>query len=445
MSAASLLAAAALATATAAPQAPPPSPSEDETPVVEDETPADGGAATEADDEATNETETADEADIPPAPAMPLTPGSIPTEGETKAPPSQQALDRESPLAQPDTRPRDRAGRLGSPQRFAIEVKMGPFLPDVDRDYEGTGLGPYATIFGETNGAGEATGPPRAFPMPVVAFDWQFVYLAGPLGVGAQLGIFRDRADAIITAPTDPDNLRSSADTVTFTVLPLAILLSYRFELLADRFPRPAGPLRQGRPGLLAVLVQGRLGQPVPQQPRRGGNRRGARLAGQPRGHVSPGRHRARHGQEARQPHRNQPHVHLRRVSDQPGRQFRRRTGDQPRRQHLVCRAGDRILIPGLVPTRSARSIIDPSDHRPIGSSIDRVIDRSDHRSIWSSIDPVIDRSGHRSVRSLIDPPIHPSIHSLTHSLTHSLIHLPIHQFIGDCLSGVSRNRTVTP
>ncbi|MEM9462896.1 MAG: MXAN_2562 family outer membrane beta-barrel protein [Myxococcota bacterium] len=239
MSTTSLLAAAALATATAAPEPPPPPsppPSGDEVSAVED----DQTAETEA------EVAEAGEADVPPAPAMPRTPGSIPAEGETKSPPSQKTLDRESPLAQPDTRPRDRAGRLGSPQRFALEVKMGPFLPDIDRDYEGTGLGPYATIFGETDDAGEATDRPRAFPMPVVAFDWQFLYLAGPLGIGAQLGIFRDSADAIITAPTDPDSLRSEADTVTFTVLPLAILLSYRFSLLADRFRVPLVPYAKG-------------------------------------------------------------------------------------------------------------------------------------------------------------------------------------------------------
>ncbi|MCA9706874.1 MAG: hypothetical protein KDK70_13560 [Myxococcales bacterium] len=169
-------------------------------------------------------------------------PAAIPTEGPTKPPPSTQALDRDNPLTQPDGRKRDRAGRLGSPQRFALEIKMGPYLPDIDRDYTGAGLGPYATVFGKTNATGEATGQPRAFPMPAIAFDWQFVYLAGPLGLGTQVGLFRDAADAIIAHPVAGQNLRSSADRVTFTIIPLSLLLSYRFELLADRYRVPLVP-----------------------------------------------------------------------------------------------------------------------------------------------------------------------------------------------------------
>lgn len=175
---------------------------------------------------------------VPPAPA----PGVIPTEGKTKPPPSDQALERDDPLAQPDSTRRDRAGRPGSPQRFALEFKMGPFLPDVDRDYAGPGLGPYATVFGVTDSTGAAVDEPKAFPMPVIAFDWQFLYLAGPLGIGVQAGFFRDKAQAIIAEPMEGESLRSSADTTTFGMLPLALLLSYRLELLPDRLRVPLVP-----------------------------------------------------------------------------------------------------------------------------------------------------------------------------------------------------------
>lgn len=208
-----------------------------------------------ADDELPSEELADEDADLDPAddpaakstaaaagPGPAPTTGRIPTDGATKPPPSAQALDRDNPLAQPDGERRDRAGRPGSPQRFALELKMGPFLPDVDRKYTGSGLGPYATVFGKTDSTGAAIDQPKAFPMPVVAFDWQFVYLAGPLGVGVQAGFFRDKADALVASPTDSGNLRSSADETTFSMLPLALLLSYRFELLADRLRVPLVP-----------------------------------------------------------------------------------------------------------------------------------------------------------------------------------------------------------
>jgi hypothetical protein len=227
---------------------PPPEPSEGE--LAEEDLPSDE-LGDEADDEAATPSDEADDDGAPPddaatpppaaAPSEPP-PGVIPTEGKTKPPPSAAALERDSPLAQPDRTRRDRAGRPGSPQRFALEFKMGPFLPDVDRKHTGPGLGPYATIFGRTDSTGMAIDQPRAFPMPAIAFDWQFVYLAGPLGVGVQAGFFRDKANALVTEPTADGSLRSAADETTLAILPLALLLSYRLELLPDRLRVPLVP-----------------------------------------------------------------------------------------------------------------------------------------------------------------------------------------------------------
>lgn len=160
--------------------------------------------------------------------------------------PSDAAIERQSTL-DIGAEPTDKFGRPGSPQRFALELKLGPYLPDIDRGYDGPGLGPYATIFGETNAEGVATKPPPNGIMPALAFDWQFFYAAGPIGVGTQVSFFRDTAAAIITNPTEEDStIRSAADDVTFTVLPVSALLSYRFELLADRTPVPLVPYAKG-------------------------------------------------------------------------------------------------------------------------------------------------------------------------------------------------------
>lgn len=123
-----------------------------------------------------------------------------------------------------------------SPQRFALEVKFGPYLPDVDRNHAGAGFGPYAKIFGETDDTGKTIAGPKKGFYGGFAFEWQITKkLAGPIGIGLQWSMFRDSAQAPYADPPDPDKLRSSADKVRFTVMPIALQAVYRFELLADR------------------------------------------------------------------------------------------------------------------------------------------------------------------------------------------------------------------
>jgi hypothetical protein len=160
----------------------------------------------------------------------------------TKPVPSEEAIAREGNLRL-DTKKKRKFVRPGSRQRFEFEFKMGPYLPDVDRKYDGPGLGPYATIFGETNDRGVAVDDPRPFPMPAVAFEWQFVYLAGPLALAAQVAFFRDKAGALLTTPMPDDtSVRSSADDVVFGMVPLAVQVGYRFEYPADRIRIPLVP-----------------------------------------------------------------------------------------------------------------------------------------------------------------------------------------------------------
>jgi hypothetical protein len=133
-----------------------------------------------------------------------------------------------------------------SPQRFAVEVKFGPYIPAVDDAVSGGGLGPYASVFGQTDDTGAAVDQPKAGLYSVISFEWQFINLAGPLSLGGQVGFFRDQAQALLATPDDDGNLRSVADEVSFTVVPLAVLLGYRFELLADRYRVPLVPYARG-------------------------------------------------------------------------------------------------------------------------------------------------------------------------------------------------------
>jgi hypothetical protein len=187
----------------------------------------------------------------PPPPADDDGPADAPREPTaTKPPPrpvpSEEALARQSGLRVDEQARTDRFGRTGSPQRFALEIKLGPYLPQVDRLHDGPGLGPYATIFGRTDDMGVATRPPRPGLMPVLGFEWQFWYLGGPIGLGTQVGFFRDRANAILADPEPDENIRSGADNVTFMVIPVSMLLVYRFEMLADRYKIPLVPYAKG-------------------------------------------------------------------------------------------------------------------------------------------------------------------------------------------------------
>ena len=133
---------------------------------------------------------------------------------------------------------------FASPQRFAVEVKFGPYLPDIDRNFGGTGLGPYASVYGVTNDRGEATGQPKKGFYGGVAFEYQIVNLLGPLGVGFQWSLFRDKAQALLAVPPtdETQSVRSAADKTRFAVMPLALQVVYRFEFLADRFRIPLVP-----------------------------------------------------------------------------------------------------------------------------------------------------------------------------------------------------------
>lgn len=134
----------------------------------------------------------------------------------------------------------------GSPQRFAMELKFGPYLPRVDAAAGGDGFGPYATIFGQTDDSGVVNAQPDPGLFSVLGFEWQFYNLGGPFSIGTTVGFFRDTADALLANPEDGENVRSEADTTSFLVVPITVLLGYRFELLADRYKVPIVPYARG-------------------------------------------------------------------------------------------------------------------------------------------------------------------------------------------------------
>lgn len=162
--------------------------------------------------------------------------------------PTEEAISRQSNVDVKSEPKKVKWTRPGSRQRFLVEFMIGPYLPDVDRRYDGPGLGPYAQVFGPSGTDGIADKEPRPGVMPIIGFEWQFLYLAGPLGLGTQVGFFRDKAQAIIPNPEDGEDARSSADSVTFGMVPVAALLSYRLEYFADRYKVPLIPFLRAGP-----------------------------------------------------------------------------------------------------------------------------------------------------------------------------------------------------
>lgn len=163
-----------------------------------------------------------------------------------RTPPEDSAVERQSDLADKPGEEKFR-GRQASPQRFALEIKFGPYLPNVDARYQGAGFGPYATIYGRTDETGQTIDQPRKGVFSVIGFEWQFYKLGGPFSIGTSIGYFRDSADALIAEPVpEGETTRSKADQTKFHVIPITLLLGYRFELLADRFRVPLVPYARG-------------------------------------------------------------------------------------------------------------------------------------------------------------------------------------------------------
>jgi hypothetical protein len=123
------------------------------------------------------------------------------------------------------------------PSDWAFEFKLGPYHPDVDGEPGLVGH-PYNTVFG-----GGST------LMPQIELDRFFFHPAGELGIALSLGYMGDTAKAFVEDPTTHmakvdanGQLVRSADDTSFRMLPIALLLVYRFSLIADETVIPIVP-----------------------------------------------------------------------------------------------------------------------------------------------------------------------------------------------------------
>ena len=118
-------------------------------------------------------------------------------------------------------------GRYHSPQHFAVELRFGPFRPNVDSEFQNDQppRTPYNDFFG-----------PGSHLMTEAEFDYELYHRFGTAGVGVSVGYFSVSG----TAPFD--NGLASGDQSTLKVVPIALLGVYRFDYFLQQRNVPLVP-----------------------------------------------------------------------------------------------------------------------------------------------------------------------------------------------------------
>ncbi len=111
-----------------------------------------------------------------------------------------------------------------SSQWFAMELKFGPYKPDIDIEF-GDGGGPYDDIFGA-----------KLRLMSQLTFDVQFLKGHGTLGVGGTIGLFTAQGKALL------ESGEPSSDTTSLNVVPMILQLVYRWDYAATKWRVPLVP-----------------------------------------------------------------------------------------------------------------------------------------------------------------------------------------------------------
>lgn len=111
-----------------------------------------------------------------------------------------------------------------TPRWFHVELKFGPYKPDVDKEFAG-GATPYKDIFG---------GGLRL--MTQLTADVLFLKLHGSLGVGGSFGYFQARGKALLEDGT------RSADKTTLQFMPFILSLVYRWDYPIYKWGFPLVP-----------------------------------------------------------------------------------------------------------------------------------------------------------------------------------------------------------
>lgn len=139
-----------------------------------------------------------------------------------------------------------------SSQRFAAELKLGPYSPNIDASRGLTGT-PFKDLFPAA--AGKSRPPGRLLTQ--VEFDYQILRRwYGNIGIGNTIGFYRRTShsfaygiDPTTGSESQPCVIKGSTntctrsgDTTALNVVPLSIMAVYRFDYLARRYKVPFVP-----------------------------------------------------------------------------------------------------------------------------------------------------------------------------------------------------------
>jgi len=118
------------------------------------------------------------------------------------------------------------ADRFKTPQRFAVEVRFGPYLPDVDSEFDGA-RHPYRDFFGTSQHL-----------LSQIEFDYELFHRFGTVALGASYGYFSVSGKA----PVANGGGATSNDLSSMTVMPVSLSAIYRFDVLLERNRFPVVP-----------------------------------------------------------------------------------------------------------------------------------------------------------------------------------------------------------
>jgi hypothetical protein len=121
--------------------------------------------------------------------------------------------------------------------RWHVGIRVGPYIPDIDKQFGGTKPGPYEQMFGNNF---------RLLPMlDVDRIVWSGF---GQVGVGLSIGYLSRNARAFEMGsdPADPMRPRDLNARNSFHLIPMALTATYRFTWFDDEYGVPLVPYVRG-------------------------------------------------------------------------------------------------------------------------------------------------------------------------------------------------------
>ena len=163
-----------------------------------------------------------------------------------------------------DARP-VRDAEYHSPQHFALELKGGPYSPDIDSTPGLTGK-PFSELFNSQLDKTLVGKRPPGHALIGLEFDWQFWHPFGSFALALSASVQHRTTHTFEYLPADkvtgfrgscvvPNCIRSGDET-GLTVFPLDLELVYRFDVLALRYKVPLVPYLKGGLGYYFWFVQ---------------------------------------------------------------------------------------------------------------------------------------------------------------------------------------------